>query len=178
MTLLLLLATLRTYVHPTCGYSFKHHLGWTVTRVKKHECRVLLRAPTYAKDLEESEFDVDTIAIDAGPGNFDDGAEAAEFEKVTDETAEQYHGDVKVGSWVVEGRFPSHRAATPISFHKLRGLRADEVDYRVHRTDGTYAGLGERSTAFLTNGKRWVTFDAPANVMQEMETALKSTTIR
>ncbi len=136
---------LATYTHPTCGYSFQHLEDSTVTPADEQGgCDVVVRASPN-----------DFVLVNVGDGGFDEGADEVDITQVTEMMAmEGGRSNPTVGSWVAFGK-DRWKAARKVEFAALRGLRADDVPFRMHDENGN-AGLAEESRAFLTNGRRWV----------------------
>jgi len=168
-----------TYVHPTCGYSFEHLTDWVVRADPDEKCGVVLVPKDFEKRLlEEWDVDIDSVYVEAGTGGFEDGAREADFMHVTDLIAEGYGDRVKLGSWVAFGRGASVVEPHAIELHGLRGLRADQIEVGFFHVQGGYAGLGEYSSAFLTNGKRWVVVSGPGHAIDSIDLALSSVALQ
>ena len=136
---------LATYTHPTCGFSFQYLADSTVTPSDEEgDCDVEVRAsPT------------DAVHLDIGDGGFEEGAHEVSIFHMKEEMAPpRRQTDPPLGSWVAFGK-GAWSPTLKIEFGSLRGLRADNVPYRMHNEHGN-AGLAWESRAFLTDGRRWV----------------------
>ena len=160
----------RTYVHPTCGYSFQVPPGFVVkatTGDPRTNCEVQVRP---GHDSDES-----VIWIDSAEGNFEAGVEGTNFAKVT----VFFLGNSKeplppLGIYVANQPDGSWKEATHIQRGSLSGLRINDLE--LDCTDGGRIKAPRAhcpgDVAFLGSGHRY------ANVIGPVKSAAFGSVLR
>jgi hypothetical protein len=153
---LLLAVALRfkLFHHPACHYSFVYRATWRVTAVGP--CAVQLRPRNYDALLRENDVDVYTTVIDSGIGTFEEAAETAGFEFLSDPNEAFDPHNEHIGSWILLGRASTVDDGTPVTAGAYRGMKGNAPTGCYHEGGGGYAGLCDFPVGFVMDRKRWV----------------------
>jgi hypothetical protein len=160
LALLLALGVLRTYVHPTCGYSFQVPAGYWVkatTADPRTKCEVQVRPIN-------DDSDDRTVWVDGGEGSFATAVERSGFAEVSKFIQEKTKGTKPaLGIYIAYQPDGSWKEARPIERRSLAGLRIDNL--ALDCTDGGRLEPARASCpgdlAFLGNGHRWANVTGP-----------------